>query len=267
MKLEHVSTRWNRSDRANLAKGQEGTAGRIQHTAKVPDEALGQIRLSPSGFAKGINPWGGHPLRQAACAMHHIALRVLPGGLPRRRANRAGSSWSKYALKVIFLAALAVGFGLASQPGAAEEPANLGVFRDWQAMTYQEGDGKTCYVLSQPTVKMGKVKGRKQVAVMVSHFPGGGARDQVSVILGFQPAGDKPVLAKIGKQNFKLGEIEDGRAWIKSASGDTAMIQAMRRADQMSIQSVTEKGQKVEDTYSLMGFTKAYLSIGKACPK
>jgi glutathione S-transferase len=76
-----------------LAKGQEGAAGRIRHTAKVPDEALGQIRLSPSGFAGG-----GHPLRQAACAMHHIALRALPGGLPRRRANRAASSWSKYAL-------------------------------------------------------------------------------------------------------------------------------------------------------------------------
>jgi 5-formyltetrahydrofolate cyclo-ligase len=30
--------------------------------------------------------------------MHHIALRVLPGGLPRRRANRVASSWSKYAL-------------------------------------------------------------------------------------------------------------------------------------------------------------------------
>lgn len=155
--------------------------------------------------------------------------------------------------------------GAALAPAYAETPKNLGAFKKWRAMTVTADGNRTCYAMSQPADKQGNVKSRGQAAAMVTHFPEIGALDQVSIVLGFQPAVKSPVIVKIGGFTFKLTELEDDRAWAKTHANDKALVQAMRKSNQMVVTATTDKGMKVQDTYDLSGFTKAYQTMSKAC--
>ncbi|MBK8160032.1 MAG: hypothetical protein IPK59_15105 [Rhodospirillaceae bacterium] len=150
-------------------------------------------------------------------------------------------------------------------PAFAEAPKNLGAFKKWRAMTVNADGTRTCYAMSQPVTKQGNVKERGQVAAMVTHFPEIGALDQVSIVLGFEPAAKSPVIVKIGGFTVKFTELEEDRAWAKTHANDKALVQAMRKSNQMIVTATTTKGLKVQDTYDLSGFTKAYQTMSKAC--
>lgn len=155
--------------------------------------------------------------------------------------------------------------GAALAPAAAETPASLGAFKKWRAMTVTADGNRSCYALSEPVSKLGNVKARGQVAAMVTHFPEIGALDQVSIVLGFEPAAKSAVIVKIGGFTFKFTEVEGDRAWAKTHANDKALVQAMRKSNQMIVTAATRKGLKVQDTYDLSGFTKAYQTMSKAC--
>ncbi len=54
-------------------------------------------------------------------------------------------------------------------------------------------------------------------------------------------------------------------AWAAEDKIDNALVQAMMKGRRMVIQGTSSRGTKTEDTYSLIGFTRAYKAIGKAC--
>jgi hypothetical protein len=166
--------------------------------------------------------------------------------------------------------ALAVGFGAAVSPALvspalADVPKNLGAFAKWRALTVTNEGQRMCYAMSVPVAKQANVDGRGEAAALVTHFPEIGALDQVSIVLGFEPAKNSPVIAKIGGFTFTLEEIDGDRAWVKSRANDRAMVQALRKSNEMMVTASTSKGLKVQDTYDLTGFTKAYQAMSKAC--
>lgn len=156
------------------------------------------------------------------------------------------------------------GFALVA-PAYANTPKNLGAFEKWRALTVTNDGQRMCYAMSVPVAKQGHVAERGEAAAMVTHFPEIGALDQVSIVLGFEPAKNSPVIAKIGGFTFTLEEIQADRAWVKSRANDRAMVQALRKSNQMVVTASTAKGLKVQDTYDLTGFTKAYRAMSKAC--
>ncbi|MBI2255925.1 MAG: hypothetical protein HYU58_14980 [Proteobacteria bacterium] len=164
----------------------------------------------------------------------------------------------------LLLPLMIVGGGLAPA-FAAETPKSLGNFKKWQAMTAEADGNRSCYAMSQPTDRQGNVKGRGKSAALVTHFPEIGALDQVSIVLGFEPQAKMPVIVKIGGFTFKFTEVADDRAWVKSRADDKALVQAMRKSNQMVVTATTAKGMKVQDTYDLSGFTKAYRTMSQAC--
>nr|WP_298683019.1 invasion associated locus B family protein [uncultured Dongia sp.] len=179
--------------------------------------------------------------------MHLTAVRQDPIAIVR-----------KLLLSLVVLAA-------AMAPAYAETPKNLGAFKKWRAMTVNADGNRTCYAMSLPVTKQGNIKDRGQVAALVTHFPEIGALDQVSVVLGFEPAAKTPVIVKIGGFTFKFTELEQDRAWAKTHANDKALVQAMRKSNQMIVTATTTTGLKVQDTYDLSGFTKAYRTMSKAC--
>jgi hypothetical protein len=154
---------------------------------------------------------------------------------------------------------------LAVTPALANAPMNLGAFAKWRALTVTTDGQRMCYAMSVPVAKQGNVADRGEAAAMVTHFPEIGALDQVSIVLGFEPAQNSPVIAKIGGFTFTLEQIEADRAWVKGRANDRAMVQALRKSNQMVVTASTAKGLKIEDTYDLTGFTKAYQAMSKAC--
>lgn len=182
--------------------------------------------------------------------------------------GRAGRALlSRGAAMGLVLGVLAAGFlAAAAQAQTAQNtPKNLGAFEKWRALTATADGQRTCYAMSVPVEKQGNVAGRGETAAMVTHFPEIGALDQVSVVLGFEPAANSPVIAKIGGFTFTLDNVSSDRAWVKSRANDRAMVQALKKSNRMVVSAATSRGLKVEDTYDLTGFTKAYSAMSKAC--
>ena len=62
----------------------------------------------------------------------------------------------------------------------------------------------------------------------------------------------------------KLFPVDD-RAWSESSKMDRSLVQAMRKGKQLIITGTSTPGNKIVDTYSLSGFTKALRLIDKSC--
>jgi hypothetical protein len=98
----------------------------------------------------------------------------------------------------------------------------------------------------------------------VTHRPWDKRLNEVSFAAGYAYKKDSTVEVKIGGEKFTL--FTDGEtAWSRSPKDDKQLVDAMRRGSDMTVVGTSSRGTKTTDTYSLMGFTKAYEAIGKAC--
>lgn len=173
--------------------------------------------------------------------------------------------------KTVFaLAALAglwfIGAALPAPARAAEaEPKLLAMYGDWVAKSVAENGTTLCYMSSVPSSVSAAVDDRSATGAMVTHAAGGGAKDQVSIALGFTPRKGTAVSLRIGKRNYTLQKIQGDRAWASSSSLDRQIVAAMKKADWMTVQATSAGGTKAQDKYSLSGFTKAYSKISRAC--
>lgn len=142
---------------------------------------------------------------------------------------------------------------------------SLGTFGDWQAKTMPQQGITLCYISSMPQADSPAFDGRSQAALLVTHAEQGRARDQVSVILGFEPRKGTAVSLRIGKRSFTLQKIAGDRAWSSSDAQDRIIVEAMKKNDYLSLRATTAKGRTGEDRYSLSGFRAAYDKITAAC--
>ncbi len=159
---------------------------------------------------------------------------------------------------------LAVTFGLAGGVNAAGDPEVLGSYDHWTAFSYSEGGTKICYITSEPTKAQGKYTKRGDVIALVSHNPTDKTFDVVSFVAGYAYKKDSSALVNIGGKKFELFSHED-RAWAPGEATDKALVKAMRRGSRMVVVGTSSRGTRTTDTYSLIGFTKAYQKISAAC--
>ena len=164
------------------------------------------------------------------------------------------------------LAAAVLGLAAAAIPAAraAEEPKLIGAFDAWTAFTYAAGAGKLCYIASEPTKQQGKYTKRGDVLALVTHSSADKTFDVVSFVAGYTYKPEGNILVKIGSEKFKLFTEAD-RAWASDEKTDKALVAAMRRGSRMVVIGTSSRGTRTTDTYSLLGFTKAYKKISAAC--
>jgi len=160
------------------------------------------------------------------------------------------------------LAALG-GLALADMAHAAA-PREIGVFRDWAAYVYTEKGGKTCYVASEPKKAEGKYARRGRVVALVTHRPAARSKGVVSMIAGYTYKKGVDATVVIGKRKFSFF-TEGDTAWTREAKDDAAVVAAMKGGARMIVRGVSGRGTKTKDTYSLKGFSGAYLAASKAC--
>jgi invasion protein IalB len=70
--------------------------------------------------------------------------------------------------------------------------------------------------------------------------------------------------AQIGATNFALYTQQDG-AWIKNATEEAKMVDAMRGGDNAVIKGVSAKGTQSTDTFSLKGVSQALDRATQEC--
>ena len=81
-------------------------------------------------------------------------------------------------------------------------------------------------------------------------------KELFSTILGTE------VIIKDNK--YKFFTLEN-RAWLADGQNGKKLIKDMKNGARVQVKSISSRGTKITDTYSLIGFTKALEAIDKAC--
>ena len=161
--------------------------------------------------------------------------------------------------------AAAMAVMVAGGPARSANPTPINRFSDWLAQTYDDNGKTLCYATSSPKKQAGNFKSRGNPYIAITHAPQSGVRDQVSYIAGYELKPNSDVTLTIGKESFSLSVLQKDRAWAKDSGTDKAMIDAMRKGNSLTIKGTSSRGNEITDTYSLVGFSKAYQAIGTAC--
>jgi hypothetical protein len=163
-----------------------------------------------------------------------------------------------------YLILLATLVALAAPAAArAQGIETLANHRDWAAYKFMEDGKPVCYVASTPKQNEGKYTKRGDIFARVSHWPGHNEFDQVSFVAGYKYKEGSPVEVNIDGTKFNLEPVDDV-AWARDED-DAALVKAMIKGRGMVVRGESWRGTKTKDTYSLLGFAKAYETIGEAC--
>ena len=153
--------------------------------------------------------------------------------------------------------------GLYSQ-STANEVKKIGKYKDWESMVIMEDTGKVCFAQSSPILQAPK-SNKRDAKLFIAFRPADQIINEVSVTAGYEFNNSNSVIAQSGKNKFKFDIKQQGFAWIADTKIEFRMIKRMKKGSRIMITGYNQKGSQTIDHYSLLGFTKAYNSIKKAC--
>jgi Invasion associated locus B (IalB) protein len=146
------------------------------------------------------------------------------------------------------------------------KPALLGQYGEWGAYAASPGGKKVCFVIAKPT--SGETnppnRPRNPVYMFVSTRPTDKVINEVSVIIGYPFKPGSEASAQVGATSFALYTQADG-AWIKNATEETQMVDAMRQGQIAVVKGMSAKGTESTDTFSLKGLSQALDRTGEDC--
>ena len=147
---------------------------------------------------------------------------------------------------------------------SAEEIKKIGKYKDWEAMIVTDATGKVCFAQSSPILQAPK-SNKRDAKLFVAFRPAEKIINGVSVTGGYEFNNKNSVTATSGKNKFKFDIKEQGFAWIADTKVEFRMISKMKKGSRIMITGYNQKGSQTIDHYSLLGFTKAYNTVKKAC--
>ncbi len=148
---------------------------------------------------------------------------------------------------------------------AAPKPVSLGTFKKWAAYSYQNGKGKVCYIVSQPSDSSPKGLNRDAVFFLVTHRPGDRVRNEVNTIIGYPfKKGSTTSVTIDNASGFKFFTSGDG-AWAGSKEADAKVVRAMKGGSSMVVVGRSGRGTRTTDKYSLAGVSAAMKKIDETC--
>lgn len=165
-------------------------------------------------------------------------------------------------------AAALIAIALAAPAHAQNGPKALGTFEAWTAIELPEKSSKVCYMVARPTTSQPDGAKRGDILLTIMHRPAAKQRDEVSFQSGYPFKPGAPVVIEVEKKKFELftkPEADAEGAWAKDAAMDKALVEAMKGGNTLTVKGTSSRGTDTTDTFSLVGFTKAYAEIGKAC--
>jgi hypothetical protein len=147
---------------------------------------------------------------------------------------------------------------------SAEEIKKIGKYKDWEAVVVTSDSGKICFAQSLPVLQGPKSNSKRDAKLFISFWPSEKTINEISVTAGYE-FNSNTVTAQSGKNKFKFDIKEQGFAWITDSKIETRMISKMKKGSRIMITGHNQKGSQTIDHYSLLGFTKAYNAVKKAC--
>lgn len=136
----------------------------------------------------------------------------------------------------------------------------LGVFDGWGA--FREPATPRCYAIAAPSATVGTPQVKAYASV--GYWPKSRIRGQFYVRLSKTRAPGRELRLTVGSRRFILtGNGVHG--WASDARMDAAIIAAMRSAPSMSVESSSDTGRAIADTYRLRGAATAIDAAALGC--
>lgn len=150
---------------------------------------------------------------------------------------------------------------LAGLPGAAEaQRQSLGIFQLWGAFK----ESSRCFAIAEP-YRAPRAEGWRPFA-SVGYWPQRGVRSQVHFRLSRSKRPGSAVLLRIDDRTFQL--VAGGNnAWAPDGRADAEILAAMRTGIEMSIETRSNRGALVRDSYRLRGAATAIDAAAIACAR
>jgi invasion associated locus B (IalB) protein len=201
-----------------------------------------------AGFAASMLLCGGTSFAQA------------PSAAPKQAAPAAAPKPTKSAAKP----AEPVKPPAAVSGGA--EPTLIGQFGTWGAYSATPNGKLVCFALAKPSSSKTNPPNRPRdpAYAFVSTRPAEKVVNEVSVMIGYQLKPGSESSVDVGGASYAMYTQGDG-LWIKNAAEEDAMVQAMRRASDITVKGVSAKGTETTDTFSLKGLSQALDKIAQDC--
>jgi Invasion associated locus B (IalB) protein len=94
--------------------------------------------------------------------------------------------------------------------------------------------------------------------------PAENVKNEVSVIIGYPFKTSSDATVEIGGTKFAMYTQNDG-AWIKNVADEARMVDAMRKAADVTVKGTSGKGTNSTDQYSLKGLAQALERADQEC--
>lgn len=161
----------------------------------------------------------------------------------------------------------AVAPAAAAAAGGAE-PALLGQYGTWGAYSATPGGKRVCFALAKPSSSKTNPPNRPRdpAYAFVSTRPAEKVINEVSIMIGYQLKPGSESSLEVGGASYAMYTQGDG-LWIKNAAEEERMVDAMRKAADVTVKGMSAKGTETTDTFSLKGLAQALDRIAQDCKR
>jgi hypothetical protein len=150
--------------------------------------------------------------------------------------------------------------------GGSAEPTLIGQFGTWGAYTATPNGKKVCFALAKPASSKTNPPNRPRdpAYAFVSTRPAEKVTNEVSVMIGYTLKPGSESTLEVGGASYAMYTQGDG-LWIKNAAEEERMVDAMRKAADVTVKGVSAKGTETTDTFSLKGLSQALDKLAQDC--
>ena len=159
-----------------------------------------------------------------------------------------------------------------AKPAAAvagsAEPTLIGQFGTWGAYTATPNGKKVCFALAKPASSKTNPPNRPRdpAYAFVSTRPAEKVANEVSVMIGYTLKPGSESTLEVGGASYAMYTQGDG-LWIKNAAEEERMVDAMRKAADVTVKGTSAKGTETTDTFSLKGLAQALDRLAQDCKR
>ena len=155
-----------------------------------------------------------------------------------------------------------------SAAAGSAEPTLLGQFGTWGAYTATPNGKKVCFALAKPSSSKTNPPNRPRdpAYAFVSTRPAEKVTNEVSVMIGYTLKPGSESTLEVGGAAYAMYTQGDG-LWIKNAAEEERMVDAMRKAADVTVKGVSAKGTETTDTFSLKGLAQALDKLSQDCKR
>lgn len=169
----------------------------------------------------------------------------------------------------LLIAALAPAEAQRKKEAAKSGQADTGNYKiadygDWDVLTSGKDKQKVCFALSKPKERLPKTLTRDPAYFYISNRSGDGARNEVSILMGYplKPGGASTIT--VGAASFQM-QTKDKTAWLKNAAEEGQLVEAMKKGKDIVVKGTSARGNETTDRYSLTGLAQAVDRAQKEC--